>query len=395
MLAALWQGGVIKTINFSLLASPQRTLLISLVVIVAIAGTVIVGYRHTQKYIAAIFYGNALGTFTKTGDLDRTIGSLSNAINLDNMQDRYYRTLSQVLLLKAGEVLRRPGLNQDEIQTQFRDTLQNSITIAKRATKINPVEPLNWNQLASIYENVMPVINGADMPAVDAYTKVTEGDPKNPQALLNIARVLVASADKIQREVNIMAQAQEPDQERIQSFVGEYNNRLEQALHHLDRSIALKSDFTPAYFLAAQIFERQGKRSFAIQKTEQARNLNFRDLGVGFQLAFLYYLDERFDDSRREFKRLVDLNENYSNARYFLGLIYDLQGEKGKAAAEFEKIAKLNPANEEVKTILENLNAGRGALEGVVPSPTERVETPIPETGGAQQETKIREAELP
>ncbi|MEK7090196.1 MAG: hypothetical protein AAB930_01275, partial [Patescibacteria group bacterium] len=61
----------------------------------------------------------------------------------------------------------------------------------------------------------------------------------------------------------------------------------------------------------------------------------------------------------------------YSNARYFLGLIYDRKGDKPRALGEFGKIAELNPGNNEVKRIIGNLNAGRPALEGIAPPPPE------------------------
>lgn len=389
LMSILWQGGAVKTLDVSLLISPQRTLLVSLAVIITISGMAVVTYWYGQQYVAAIFYGNGINIFAKTNNLDRTIRSLSTAVNLDSSQDRYRRTLSQALLLKAGEVLRKTGLKPDELQTQFQVALQGSVEVAKRATVVNPVEPFNWSQLASIYENVMSIVNGADGPAIEAYKKVIEGDPKNPQAVLNVARTLVASADKIQNELRALEKSNQQDKERVKSLQEDYASRLEEASQYLNHAIELKTDFTPAYFLQAQIFERQGKRSLAIQKTEEARNLDFRDIGVGFQLGFLYYLDDRLNDARKEFERIVALNENYSNGRYFLGLIYDRQKEKDKAIAEFKKVSALNPDNEEVKKILENLQEGKNALDGIVPPLGERTETPIPETGGAKQETQI------
>ncbi len=62
------------------------------------------------------------------------------------------------------------------------------------------------------------------------------------------------------------------------------------------------------------------------------------------------------------------MNENYSNARYFLGLIYDKEGKENKAIEQFGKIEELNPDNEEVKKILANLKAGKPALEGITPA---------------------------
>ena len=51
-----------------------------------------------------------------------------------------------------------------------------------------------------------------------------------------------------------------------------------------------------------------------------------------------------------------------------LGLVYDKKGEKEKAIKQFEKVLELNPKNQEVEQILENLKKGLSALEGIIPS---------------------------
>jgi hypothetical protein len=48
-----------------------------------------------------------------------------------------------------------------------------------------------------------------------------------------------------------------------------------------------------------------------------------------------------------------------------LGLVYDQKGEKEKAKQEFEIVTQLNPENQEIKKILENLEKGLPALEGI------------------------------
>ena len=85
-------------------------------------------------------------------------------------------------------------------------------------------------------------------------------------------------------------------------------------------------------------------------------------------------------------ERAISINNNYSNARYFLGLVYDRQKRTGDAIGQFEKIAELNPGNEEVKRILANLRSGKGALSGIAPpakAPDKRNEPPISESSSS------------
>ncbi|MDP2946205.1 MAG: tetratricopeptide repeat protein, partial [bacterium] len=102
-----------------------------------------------------------------------------------------------------------------------------------------------------------------------------------------------------------------------------------------------------------------------------------------FQLSFLYYKNDQFDQSKPVFERTVELSPNYSNARYFLGLIYDREATgKAEAIKQFEKIAELNPDNNEIKQILVNLKAGKAALFGIAPpapAPQNRAEAPVSE----------------
>ena len=67
----------------------------------------------------------------------------------------------------------------------------------------------------------------------------------------------------------------------------------------------------------------------------------------------------------------------------------DRRGEKEGAIKQFEEIAKLNLDNQEVKQILENLRAGRGALSNISPpEPQDRKDVPISE--GGKEKTPIR-----
>ena len=65
-------------------------------------------------------------------------------------------------------------------------------------------------------------------------------------------------------------------------------------------------------------------------------------------------------------QKAVNLNEQYSNARYYLGLIYDSEGNKEAAIQQFQVIVQFNPDNADIKKILENLTAGKPALDQLV-----------------------------
>lgn len=67
--------------------------------------------------------------------------------------------------------------------------------------------------------------------------------------------------------------------------------------------------------------------------------------------------------AKDKLEKAIALNQNYSNALYYLGLVYDALGDKTKAIAEFTKVKQLNPNDASVQKILDNLNAGLPALQ--------------------------------
>lgn len=390
VIAALRIGGAVRDFEFSLMQTPQRTFLISLVIIVFIVLVVVGVYWEGQRYIASVSHTFGVQAYNKTQNINEAISKVSLAVNLDKSQDIYWRTFSQLLGLRAREVMNNQSLDAAQLQQNYQAILQNQIQAGQEATKINPADPLNRRQLAAIYEDNILIVGGADKFAIENYIKATELNPKNPTEFLNVARAYVRSADSLQGQVARLSQADaKTKQAEIEKLQNERQEKLRNALENLEKSISLKNDYAPAHFLASQVYERQGNRKLAIEKTVETRNLNALDTGVGYQLGLLYYLDNQMENAKTELERVVNLSESFSNARYFLGLAYDKLGDKNKAIKQFERIEELNSDNKEVKDILKNLRSGKEALASIVPPaapPQQRIEPPVEQTGGEETE---------
>lgn len=386
VLASLRVGGAIETWEISLLKTPQRTFLASLIIIVLIVGSVVGLYLQGQKYIASVVHVSGIQAYNRNRDLDRAIKKVDLAKNLDGSRDVYWRTFAGLLGLRAQEVLNNKDLDPGELQRRYQIVLQNLIRAGQEAIKINPQDPTNWRQLGAIYEDNIRIVGGADQFAISNYAKAAELNPNNPAEYLNVGRAHVISADALRVNISRLSKGAEAknNKEEIEKLETAHAERLTSSLSSLQKAVALKSDYAPAHFLISQVYERQGNRALAIEKTLETRNFNPFDTGVGYQLGLLYYLDNQLQDARDEFTRVVSLNENFSNARYFLGLSYDRLGNTQGAIDQFTKIAELNPDNAEVKKILANLKAGRNALANIVPPPEERITSPLEVTGGEE-----------
>ena len=343
--------------------SPPKTFLFSLLIVGLMVGAVVGIYFEANRYIAEIYFSKAI-TASAKNDNDATINNISRAIQFWQYDERYFQSLSQAIFFQLNDLLARKDLPQETLRTQFQNITTNAISAGRQAQGLNPQNPLNNVLLGNIYENLIPFIADASGFALSSYGAAVSLDPQNPSNYLALARVEIA------------------------------RNNLDKAVLNLEKSAQLKNDYAPARFLLVQVYDRQGKLTDAVKKAEELAMLNNADVGALFQLGFLYYKNSQFDQSKLVFERTVQLSPNYSNARYFLGLIYDREvpanaktladklAAKAKAIEQFEKIAELNPDNSEIKQILANLKAGKAALFGVAPpapAPQSRSEVPVQE----------------
>lgn len=388
-ISALRIGGTLENIEFSILKTQQRTFAASLIIVVLIVVTIVGLYWQGQKYVASVFHTSAIAVFNQERDTDTAIRRAVVASNLNTDSDAYWRTLTQLLRVRANEILSNRDLASQELQQRYQRVLQNLIQTGQRAARANSLDPINWRQLGNVYKDNIFIIGGADNFAIDNYKEAAKRNPKNPSEYLNIASAYVLSSDNANRQLAQLSSSRDASKEDMEKLRAKKEDQLDSALLNLKIAIELKADYAPAHFLISQVYERQGNRNLAISKTLETRNLNPLDTGVGYQLALLYYLDEQFNNAKTEFERIIGLSETFSNARYFLGLTYERLGNKQGAIDQFSRISELNPDNEEVKQILANLNSGRGALDGIVPPanpPENRIESPVPQTGGEQSE---------
>lgn len=348
--ALLVKAEKIKNINLSFLKNSRAGFVSVLVIVLLLIASVSSLYLLLKKGLASYYYAQGVKIYNSAGDLGQAETKVSKAINMDP-QDEYYRYMVEINLLKIRQLLNSPDLPPEQAMADFQNILASAISNGQNATKFNSKDPLNWMTLGMIYEAVVPLkIQGADAMAVSSYQEASKHSPFDPEPFLASARVEIQ------------------------------NQNFAQAKTYLQSALSLKSDFVAALFLISQIEVYEGNLKEAIAKTEQTAMLVPNDVGVLFQLGLLYYQDNNLAGGRMAFERAISINQNYANARYFLGLIYDKQGLKEKAIEQFENIEKTNSDNQEIEIILDNLRNGKSALDGISPpqkAPEKRTNPPI------------------
>jgi tetratricopeptide (TPR) repeat protein len=348
------------------LSSLTAVFLISL----AVAGV----YFEANRLRASLLQQKGIAELNR-GDLDASISSFERASGLEDGNFRNYQMLVQARIEKIRELIRRAA-GGENVQQDFQSAVSLAIRDSEKTVELHPRESTLWRLQGTLYELIIPFIQGSERFAFSAYDRAAEFDPLNPSIFVEKGRAGLVFADRIQFVQN---QVKAEDRE---GFERERAAAIEDAEAALKKAVEVKPDLAAAHFLLAQAALRRGSITSAIQNAENAKLAAPFDTGVGFQLGLLYYQQNEFGRAREEFERVVSLNPNYSNARYFLGLIYDRGGEKERAIGEFEKIRQLNADNQEVEKILDNLRSGKSALASIVPPqkpPEERKELPLGE----------------
>lgn len=311
-----------------------------------------------QKYAAEVQYLKGARA-SATGDLDSAISSVLSAANLNPAVDLYWRDLSQLYLARVNQIAADAQLSAEERAQQTQTAVSNSVAATRAATNIAPANVANWNIQGFMYRSLIG-IEGAEALAQEAYLKAAELEPTSPFPWTELARSQVLQAQNLSQ------------QEGVGDVIAQV---LEGALENLKKALDLKQDYAPAHFLTAVVYDQQGNSKEAVAKLEETKLIaSPNDIGLAFQLGVLYWQQEQLDKAQAELKRAIEINPDYSNARYILGLVHDAKGDKSAAKLEFSEVERLNPQNEEVKKILTNLENGLPALQGI-----QGAQPPIPQ----------------
>jgi len=358
-------------------SSPRVSLILSFVFVLIIVGFISLIFLEGQRYVAAAAYNKALASDTKDANIEDLVKKLDRVVNLDPNRDLYHRNLSVALFSMLNDKISKKGVanlsetDRAEISQLYFAAEQQ----ASSAISLNPVNPDNYVQLAQINQNVVGSKDNAEQIAQDNYRLSLKYDPKNPSTYYQIGQIYLMMAD-IENAKNASQQQGSNKQPQLSDKTKEY---IASSQQNFQKAVEMKNNYIPAQFMVAVCLDRLGKIDEAIAKLEESKKMTPQDVGIIFQLGVFYYKAEKFDQARIELENALKLEENYSNARYFLGLIYDKQGNKQKALEQFRKVSELNPENQDIKKIISNLESGKKALEGLE-------ENAVNQNTGGQQE---------
>jgi len=206
----------------------------------------------------------------------------------------------------------------------------------EQAARLNPNSDLYFRQLSLLY--LSKLSNGLK----DVSGSISDDQKNEFQTLIANS----VNASKIAAEINPDNAANLINRGFIfQNLLGLVPEAQTWALQEYDA--ALKIDPNNPY-----IWMQKGNIDFILaQQADQNQKSDF------------------LTEAQNNLEKAIELNSNYYEAMYSLGLVYDGQGQKNKAIEIFNVLRKITPDDEGIAQILKNLNSGLPAfLQAAPPS---------------------------
>lgn len=317
--------------------------MLTLAVIVVIISSISVLYVTGRHYSSVYSFNESVLGMQQGKSIDDLEKEVSNAYQLST-SDVFARRIAEYQLARMNTLVAIATPTEAD-QLQFKNASVNGVNAAQQAIEIDAQEPANWSVLGGIY-GVLAFVNveGAKDRALEAFAKSRELNPKNPLPYLESAIV----------------------EARSQNYEG--------ARGYIEQAIALKPNFTEAFYILSQLEIAKGNVEGAIKSTLAVISLEPQNPARYYQLGILENSRQNLDGAIAAFEQAIVFDQNYANAHYLLALAYDEKGRSKEALAQLEAVLNLNPGNADVTTLIATIK-DEGSLARLRASVNKTVET--------------------
>lgn len=303
-----------------------------------------------QRYLADIQYSRGIRYF-RAGNVDQSIAALKNAANIAKV-DLYFNQLALFSLTSLQKELSSAGSGRIDaaVQAKVSSLLSDVVNAANVATNLNPNNVDNWSTRGYVCQNLIQVISDAGDCAVASYEKAVQLSPNNPYFAVQQGNTHIMQAVKLQPSAS-----------------AEKEKLLGLAMEKFNKALELKPGYALAHFQIALIHRERKDAGALAAALNSAQRFALQDANLLVRIGMVHYQAGNWPKAQELFEQALSASQDYGTARYFLGLTYSQQGKRDQAIETFEKLLESEPGNENVQKILENLKAGRPALDGLIP----------------------------
>lgn len=202
-------------------------------------------YFSTKFFLSDFIFQQSLVAASQNKALD-TYNLQTSAIQMFPYRDAYYRSFSQTNLAIANSLVQRVAKEEKanaQTQQQIVVLIQQSISAARGATTIAPLNTFNWNNLSSVYRSLIGFGQNADQFAITTMQQAIALDPNNPQQYVNLGGIYYQ--------------------------LGQYDESIRQ----FQIAINLKNNYANAYYNLGHALEEKGDLQNALAAYQAVKSL--------------------------------------------------------------------------------------------------------------------------
>lgn len=183
--------------------------------------------------------------------------------------------------------------------------------------------------------------------AVDFFQQAIQKDPSYAPAYAGLADAYLANSvlppketARLAREAAVKALALDQNLAEAHASLGfvaaRYDWNWTEAEKEYQRALQLNPNSVVARFHYADYLEVMGKQTEAFEVLKQAQQIDPLSEVVNAELCTPMIFDHHYDRAKECFQKTLDLEPNYWQAHYYLGLIHHLQGSHEDSIKEFQ-----------------------------------------------------------
>lgn len=311
------KGEEARPVTISLEVSPQYSFLSSFLSILAFGVVVVSGITLGRFYWGEVRYAQGLRALGR-GAAEVAVAEFGKALVLNPYRTQYHLVLARTFLQQAIAAAGTPQPNVPLITA----SVGRAVNEAREATDRSPNNAAAWDTLAAMYANARAVAGNALEWEIGALARTAELEPTNPTLRFRLSAAYIAQ------------------------------NKLPEAKKELEAALTLKPDYVDAFMLMARVHEVEGNLDAAVLRAGDAVRFAPNSVEALYEFGRLSYNRGTPDDMARAeqiFQAILQVDPNYVNALFSLGLLHERHGEVGRALNLYRRVAELAPANAEIR----------------------------------------------
>lgn len=281
-------------------------------------------YSSSLQMFSTYQFNKVVSTVAEGDSLESIDNRIASAFSVAN-NDVFARQIAFNQWSQMRALLSNAEATEADKQS-FQNAAARGIEAAQLSVNLDPTEPLNHQLLGQIYAILAVVeVEGAADRARESFGTAKMYDPKNP--LIPLLEADLAIQRKDTAAARLLA----------------------------EEAVKLKSNFTEALFMLAQLDINDGDVNSAITIVNGVVQLEPQNAARRYQLGVLLAGAGRLDEAIVAFEQAVALDSQYANAHYYLGLAYAEKGRAEDAIRHLTIVRNLSESNAAVDTLITQL----------------------------------------